>query len=171
MLSEKMNTAINEQINAELFSSYLYLSMAAWSAKKGLKGFENWMKVQAQEELLHSMKFFDHVNGRGGSVKLEAIEQPHTEWENALDIAKVTLKHERKVTGLIHDLMHLAVEERDFASQNFLQWFISEQVEEEATADDIVTRLQLAADSKPALLMIDKELSARVFTMPVAVTP
>ncbi len=166
MFSDKMNDAINEQINAEIFSGYLYLAMAAWFAEKGLGGCEHWMKNQAQEELSHAMKFFNHVYERGGKVEIKAIAKPDTEWSSPLNVFEATLKHERHITSLINDLMTLAVEEKDYASQNFLQWYIAEQVEEETTADEIRSKFELAGDSKPALLMLDKVLGTRVFTYP-----
>ena len=166
MFSEKMNAAISEQINAEIFSGYLYLAMAAWFAEKGLGGCENWMKIQAQEELSHAMKFFNHVYERGGKVEIKAIAKPDTEWTSPLSVFEATLKHEQHVTSLINDLMTLSIEERDYASQNFLQWYIAEQVEEETTAEEIRSKFELAGDSKPALLMLDKELGTRVFTYP-----
>jgi len=166
MFSDKMNAAINAQINAELYSSYLYLSMAAWFADKGLNGCENWMKIQAQEEASHAIKFFNHVTERGGRVTLESIKKPDTEWASPLAVFQATLKHEQHVTSLINDLVALAMDGKDFASQNFLQWYVSEQVEEEATAMDLCNKFEMAADSKPALLMLDKELTARTFVYP-----
>lgn len=166
MFSDKMNAAINGQINAELYSSYLYLSMAAWFADKGLNGCENWMKVQAQEEVSHAIKFFNHVLERGGRATLEAIKKPDSEWTSPIAVFQATLKHEQHVTSLINDLVALAIQEKDFASQNFLQWYVSEQVEEEATAVDLCNKFELAADSKPALLMLDKDLAVRVFAYP-----
>lgn len=166
MLSPKMNEAISDQINAEIFSSYLYLSMAAWFATKGLNGCENWMKIQAQEELSHAMKFFHHVNERGGQALIKAIDKPDTEWGSARDVFEATCKHEAHVTSRINDLMSVAVDEKDYASQAFLQWFISEQVEEEASAEEIRAKFEMAGDSKPALLMLDKELAARSFVYP-----
>ena len=166
MLSRKMNEAIVEQVNAELYSGYLYLSMAAWFAGKGLNGCENWMKIQAQEELSHAMKFFDHIYERGGEVELKTIEKPPIEWSSPLNVFEETVKHEAHVTSLINSLMTLAVEEQDYASQNFLQWFIAEQVEEETSAEEIRSKFEMAGDSKPTLLMLDKELGSRVFTYP-----
>lgn len=166
MFSDRMNEAVSAQINAELYSSYLYLSMAAWFARQGLDGCENWMKIQAQEEISHAMKFFNHVHERGGAVAIRAIEQPETSWDSPLAVFEATLAHERHVTSLINDLMTLAVEEKDYASQNFLQWFIAEQVEEEATAEDIRSKFALAIESKPAMLMLDRELGTRTFVYP-----
>jgi ferritin len=166
MLSKKMNEAIGKQINAEMYSGYLYLSMASYFAAKNLQGFESWMKVQAQEELSHAMKFFNHVYERGGSVKLLPIEQPPTEWASPLAAFENTYSHEQHVTSLINGLVSLAIEEKDFASQNFLQWYVAEQVEEESTADKTVQQLRLVDGNPQGLFMLDRELAARAFMYP-----
>lgn len=167
MLSSKMLDALNNQINAELYSSYLYFSMSTYFESKNLGGFANWMRVQAQEELTHAMKFYNYVNERGGKVNAKAIDGPPTEWPSAVSVFDETLRHEQKVTGLINELANLAVTEKDHATGNFLQWFIAEQVEEEATADNILNQLKLVGDSGQGILMLDRELGSRVFTMPV----
>jgi len=168
MLSKKMLAALNKQINAELYSSYLYLSMGAYVKSLGLDGFENWFRVQAQEELAHAMKFFDYVNERGGRVTLTAIDGPPVTWKSPLAVFEATLKHEQHVTDLINKLVDLAADESDHASSIMLQWFVSEQVEEEASADAVRQKLALVGDRGNALYMIDRELAARVFTPPTA---
>lgn len=167
MLSEKMQEALNGQINAELYSAYLYLSMSAYFASVNLPGFANWMRVQAQEEMLHAAKFYDYVNERGGRVILKEIAGPPTEFDSPPAVFEATLSHEQKVTGLINELVNTAIEEKDHAAQVFLQWFVSEQVEEESTADGILQKLKLIGDDKSGLFMMDGELGRRVFTMPV----
>jgi ferritin len=161
-----MEEAINKQINAEIYSSYLYLSMCAYFESIGLAGSASWMRQQAQEEMFHGMKMFDYVNERGGRVVLQAIEQPQTEWTSAFDVFENVLSHERKVTGLINDLVNLALDERDHATNIFLQWFVSEQVEEEASAGDIVDKLKLIGNDANGLFMLDRELGQRQFTWP-----
>ena len=166
MLSKKMEKAINQQINAELYSSYLYLSMATYFESISLSGFSNWMRQQAQEELFHGMKMFDFVCERGGRVTLEAIDKPPAKWASPLDVMKNVLSHEQKVTGLINDLVNLALDERDHATNIFLQWFVSEQVEEEDTAGSLVDKLKLIGKDANGLFMLDTELGQRIFTMP-----
>ncbi len=167
MLSAKMEEAFNSQINAELYSSYLYLSMAAYFDSQGLEGFAHWMRQQVQEEIFHGMKMFDFVSERGGRVLLRAIDQPPTQWDSPLAVFENTLAHERVVTGLINDLVNLALDERDHASSIFLQWFITEQVEEEATAGSILDKLKLTQGDASTTFMLDRELGTRVFTLPV----
>jgi len=168
MLSKKMEAAINEQINAELYSAYLYLSMSAWFEGKNLKGFANWMYIQWQEETAHAMKFFNYVNERGGSVVLKAIDKPKASWKSIIEVYAETLKHEQHVTALINNLVNIAVSEKDHATNNFLQWYVAEQVEEEANATGILEELKLIEGKGPALLMIDREMKQRVF---VPITP
>ena len=167
MLSKKMEKAINKQINAELYSSYLYLSMATYFESISLGGFSNWMRQQAQEELFHAMKMFDFVCDRGGRVILTSIDGPASAWKSPLEAFQNVLAHEQKVTGLINDLANLALDERDHATNIFLQWFVSEQVEEEATAGSLVDKLKLIGKDANGLFMLDTELGQRVFTMPV----
>ena len=166
MLSEKMEAALNKQINAEMYSSYLYLSMSAYFESIDLTGCAAWMKGQAQEEMFHAMKLYDFVNERGGRVILTAIEQPKSEWDSALDVFENTLSHEQLVTSLINGLVDLALEERDHATNIFLQWFVSEQVEEEATAGGILNKLKLIGNDPAGLFALDQELGQRVFTPP-----
>ena len=170
MISEKIQDAFNEQINAEIYSSYLYLSMAAYFDSINLNGFSSWMRVQAQEELIHSMKFFDFINERGGIVVLKAIDGPPTRWESPLAAFQEAFRHEQKVTSLINNLVDLSLQERDHASNAFLQWFVTEQVEEEASADGVIQQLKLAGDQGGGLFMIDKEMAARTFVYPPATT-
>ena len=164
MLSENMKNALNEQVNAELYSSYLYLSMCSYYKKISLEGFARWMEVQALEELSHAMKFFDFISERGGKVDLKTIDGPPTSWDSPLAVFEHVYEHEVKVTGLIHRLADLAIEERDHATSNCLQWFISEQVEEETSADAIVQKLKLVGKDGGGLFMLDQELAQRVFT-------
>jgi ferritin len=156
-----MQAAMNRQINAELHSAYLYLAMAAYFEHENLPGFAHWMRLQANEELAHALKFFDFIVERRGRVLLEPVGAVPTEWASPLAVFENALAHEQKVTGLIHGLVNLAVEERDHASDSFLQWFVDEQVEEEASADAVVQQLKLAGDSGVALLILDRELGAR----------
>jgi len=167
MLSKKMEKAINKQINAEIYSSYLYLSMCAYFEAISLSGLANWMRQQTQEEMFHAMKMYDYVTARGGRVILQAIAQPPSDWSSAADVFANVLAHEQKVTGLINDLVNLALAEKDHASHIFLQWFVSEQVEEEATAGAIVDKLKLIKDDANGLFMLDRELGLRQFTWPV----
>ena len=166
MIGKKMETALNMQVNAELYSSYLYLSMEAYFQSLSLKGFANWMRCQAQEELFHAMKMYDHILERGGKVSLTAIEGPQIDWDSALAVFEATLEHEINVTGMINNLVDIAIEERDHASNTFLQWYVNEQVEEEASADDVIQQLKLMGDATNGLFLIDKDLGARVFTPP-----
>ncbi len=170
MISDKMEKAINGQINAEIYSSYLYMSMAAWAEGKQLNGFAHWLKVQAQEEMTHALKFWNYVFERGGQVALAAIDAPPSSWDTPLDMAEGVLEHERKVTAMINGLMDLAMDERDHASISFLHWFIDEQVEEEASADEMVGKLKMVQQHEGGLYMLDREMGSRVFTMPVWLT-
>jgi len=161
MLDKTMERAINRQIKAEFYSAYLYLAMAAHAEAASLPGLAHWMRVQSQEEIEHGMKFFKYVNDRGGRVVLEAIDRPPEEFESPLDLFEKTLEHEQHVTALIHELYALAIEQKDYASQVLLQWFIEEQVEEESSATGIVEMLKLAGDSGNALIMLDRALGSR----------
>ena len=162
MLSRKVQDAINDQIQRELESAYIYLSMAAYFDSVNLPGFAHWMKVQFQEEQAHAFKFYDFVNDRGGQVLLQAIGQPPVKFQSPLDAFEKTLAHEEKITGHIHDLYALATKEKDIASQNLLQWFVEEQVEEEKNAGDIVDMLKKIGDSYQTLIMLDRELGQRL---------
>lgn len=166
MISEKMQEALNGQLNAEIYSSYLYLSMAAYFQHINLGGFAAWMRVQVQEELVHVMKYYDFINERGGRVVLKPVEGPPAEWESPLAAFEAAYEHEQKVSGLINDLVERALEERDHASNIFLQWFVTEQVEEEDTANGVVQKIKLMGDARGGLFMLDQELGQRIFTPP-----
>ena len=168
MLKKKMLKALNDQITAEMFSSYLYLSVEAYFQSISLTGFAAWMRAQVQEELMHAMKFYDFVNERGGKVTLEAIDKPESAWASPLAAFEAILAHEQHVTSLINDLVDLAISEKDHATNIFLQWFVSEQVEEEASASEVVEKLKLVKDNPSGLFMMDAELGRRVFTPPAA---
>ena len=163
-----MEYALNEQVNAELYSAYLYLSMESYFKAQNLNGFANWMRVQTQEEVTHAMKIYDFINERGGRVILKAIERPQTEWDSALAVFNAVYEHEQKVTSLINDLVDLAIKEKDHATNSFLQWFVNEQVEEEASADGIVQQLKMMENAPGGMFMLDRELGQRVFTPPAA---
>ena len=161
MVSENMEKALNGQLNAEVYSGYLYLSMAAYFEDEDLAGFANWMRVQAAEELEHGMKFYDYIIRIGASVTLTAIDGPQTEWDSPLAAFEHVLEHEKMVTGLINDLVDLAIEEKDHATNNFLQWFVEEQVEEEENAMELVAKIKLADGDKRLIYELNKELGAR----------
>lgn len=167
MINEKMEKAFNAQINKELYSAYLYLSMSAYMQSVGLAGFANWMRVQSQEETFHAMAMFDYVLERGGNVTLEAIDAPVHTWKNVLEVFEETLAHEHYVTSLINKLADVADEVKDRAALAFIQWFITEQVEEEATDADIVSKLKLINLNGDALFTLDKDFAARVFVAPI----
>lgn len=166
MLSQKMQSALNAQINAELWSAYLYLSMSMAAADKGLKGVANWFAIQFKEEQDHAQIFINYVLSRGGRVLLEPIAAVDTEWDSALAMFEQTLTHEQKVTSLINDLYNLSIEEKDHATRSMLTWFIDEQVEEEDSARDIIDQLRMIECNKLGLYMIDKEMAARVYSTP-----
>ncbi len=166
MLSEKMEKALNEQVNAELYASYLYFSMSTYFESINLGGFANWMRMQSQEELTHAMRIYNHINDRGGRVLMKEIKAPPTDWDSPLKAFEDAYGHETKVTGMINDLVDLAQSEKDHASNAMLQWFVEEQVEEEMNTDGYVQKLRLAKDHPNALFMLDSELAQRVFTMP-----
>jgi len=168
MISKKMEKALNEQVNAELYSAYLYLSMEAYFKSLNLNGFANWMRVQTQEEVSHAMKIYGFVDERGGRITLKTIEGPQTKWDSPLAVFKDIYKHEQKVTSLINDLVNLAIEEKDHATNTFLQWFVNEQVEEEASADQVVQQLKMMEKAPGGMFMLDRELAQRVFTPPAA---
>lgn len=162
MISAKMQKALNKHLNEEMFSSYLYLSMSAYFETKNLKGFANWMRLQSQEEYMHAMKFYSYIIQVGGNVTLAQINAPKTSWKNHMEVFKETLEHEKYITELINKLVDLAIQEKDHATNNFLQWFVNEQVEEVATAEDIVNKLEMIGDNKNGLFLIDRELGTRV---------
>lgn len=161
---EQMMKALNEQFTAEMYSAYLYLAMASDLASRGLNGFANWMRVQAQEENTHAMMFYDYILERGGKVVPGAMEQPPSDWETPIAAFDAALKHEQYITGRINDLVDLAIKHRDHATNAFLQWFVTEQVEEEASARDVIDKLKMAQGGM--LYALDREMGTRVFTPP-----
>jgi len=161
MFSEKLHQAMNDQVHHEFESAYIYLSMAAYFDSANFPGFANWMKMQYQEEMFHTFKFYDFINERGGQVELQSIGQPPIEFASPLYVFEAALAHEQKITADINALYELALAEKDYPSQSFLQWFIDEQVEEEQNAGDIVANLQMVGDNPHALLMLDRELGQR----------
>lgn len=160
-MNKKIENAFNRQINAELYSSYLYLAMSAWFESKNLKGMAHWMRAQAAEEQNHALKFYEFIHDRGGRVKLAAIDEPPADWTSPATVFKDAYEHECKVSALIHGLVDLAAAEKDHPASNFLQWFVSEQVEEEAHASEIADKLAQIGDSKGPLFMLDAELGRR----------
>jgi len=167
MINKKMEDQINYQINRELYSEYLYLSMAAYLENIGLPGMANFMIVQGQEERFHAMKFYKYLNERGGKVVLDSIEQPPVKFNSPLAVFEESLSHEGLVTSLINKLMDLAIEVNDHASKSFLNWYVDEQVEEEANFQGLIDQLKLIDGKGNGMLMLDKELATRVFTPPV----
>ena len=167
MLSKKMKKELNEQINREMYSAYLYMSMSSHCNSIGLPGFENWFMVQYNEEMEHAMKIYDYVNSQGGKVKLMAIDEPLSDFKNPMDMFQKTLKHEQFITKCINELVDLSINEKDHATQIFLQWFVTEQIEEEGNDNDIISKLELAGSKGNGLFLIDKELSTRVYNPPV----
>lgn len=161
MLNQRLEQELNKQLNKELFSAYFYMSIAAYYEATNLLGFAHWMHIQTQEELTHAQKFYNFINERGGRVILEAIEKPQTEWSSPLEAFEDTLKHENSITQSINDLVSVANEEKDYASQIFLQWFVTEQVEEEASVNEIIQKLRLIKDAPGGLFIMDKELQGR----------
>ncbi len=161
MLNEKMEDALNEQINEELYSSYLYLAMAAWFESENLSGCAGWMQAQAREENGHAMKLFKFIHERRGRVTLKTIKEPAKEWKSPLAAFEASLKHEQHISSCIDSLMNLAIAQKDHASAAMLQWFVNEQVEEEAHVDGIVQKLKMAEKAPGALLMLDHALGER----------
>ena len=161
MISEKMLKALNTHLNEELYSSYLYLSMAAYFEAKNLKGFANWMRIQASEEQMHGMKFFNFILQKGGKVSLAQINAPELDWKSISEVFADTLKHEQKISSLINKLVEVAMTEKDYATNTFLQWFVTEQVEEEANVEEIIQKIEMIGDNKGGLYMLDRELGSR----------
>ncbi len=166
MLTEKIEAAFNDQLNFEMYSANIYLSMATWFDAKNLTGFASWMKIQYQEEMFHVMKFYDFINERGGRALITGIAEPATEWDSPRAAFENALAHERLVSGRIGDLVTMAADQKDHASVNFLQWFVGEQVEEESSVDAVVQQLILMEGAAGGLFMLDRELAQRVFTPP-----
>ena len=162
-INKKVEDAINKQINAELYSAYLYLGMSSKCVETNLKGIANWLYVQAQEEMTHAMKFYRFVLDRGGHPVMPAIEGVRTDWGSPLEMFEAAYEHEKKVSAMINAIMDVAIAERDHATASMLNWFVDEQVEEEANSSEIAEKLKLIGASKDGLLMLDKELSTRVF--------
>lgn len=156
-----IQNAINEQIQAELHSAYVYLAMSAHFSEQNLDGFARWMRLQAEEEREHAMRFFTYVLERGGHVELGPVDAPGSDFGTPLEIFEQALEHERKITGMIHEIFRVAREKGDYATEEMLRWFVTEQVEEEDTADRAVQQLKMAGDSTPALLMLDQRFGAR----------
>lgn len=166
MISKKMEKALNVQINLEMHSAYIYMGMSAHCANIGLKGSAVWFMSQYHEEMFHAMKHYEYLQSQGGEVILTAIEPPLSGFTSLLDIFEKTLEHEQFMTKNINGLMDLAIDEKDHATQIFMQWYVTEQVEEEDTVNEIIAKLKLIGDDKNALLTIDKELAARAVTVP-----
>ncbi len=165
-ISKKLEKAINRQINRELWSAYLYMSMASYLDSIGLEGFGRWMKSQTKEEMAHAEKLYNHVSERGGRAIMGDLEAPPSEWKSVEDVFEYTYNHEQKVTSLINNLMELAIEQNDHAAQNMLNWFVKEQVEEEDSVKKILDKLNLVNQTTGGLYMLDKEMGQRVFTPP-----
>ena len=170
MLNKKIEEALNAQINAEMWSAYLYLSMAAFCHANGNPGMGHWFEVQFQEEQDHAKILFNYVIQRNGKVDLKAIKEVPTTWESVLDVFESTLKHEQTVTALINNLFALTTQENDYATQSMLKWFVDEQVEEEENAQNIIDNLRMIKDNGYGLYMLDKELGARVYTQAAPLT-
>lgn len=167
MISDKLQNAINEQIVKEYFSANLYLNMASYFSQLGLNGFEHWMRIQYEEEIIHMMKFFNYIIDRGGKAEIDALEKPATEWKSPLAVFEAAYAHEQFITGSINDLMSIAIETKDYAATSFLQWYVDEQVEEEDNTSRISAQLKLIDNDKSALFFLDKELSVRPAPIPL----
>lgn len=168
MLSQSLQDALNEQVKNEFYSAHMYLAMSSWFDDKAMPGFAGWMRVQYTEELAHGLKIFDFINDRDGRARVSGIDTPPAEWKSAVDIFENSYAHEQKVTAMINNLYALAVKENDYPTIVLLQWFISEQVEEEKNAKLVVDQLRMAGDSSTALLLLDRELGARKTGAPQA---
>lgn len=166
MISKKMAEAINDQMIREMYSAYLYMSMSSFSNGLGLKGFANWLMVQYHEEMFHAMKMYEYLQSQGSEIRLKQIDEPPAQWETPLDMFEKVLEHERKVTKWINELMEIAIEEKDHATRIFLQWYVTEQIEEEGNDNDIIAPLKMIGDNPHGVMMLDKELAARVTTVP-----
>jgi ferritin len=170
MIPKKIHEAMNEQIKFELESSYLYLSMAGYFHAQGLDGMAQWMRVQVLEEMTHAMKFFDHLRDRGAPIKLLPLGMSKTEWSSPLEAFRDAYKHEQFITGRINELVKIAQSDNDNAAFTMLQWFVNEQVEEEANTSKIAQTLERIGDSGSGLILLDRELGARIFTPPPGTT-
>lgn len=170
MLDPKMHDALNDQINAEMFSAYLYLAMSAWCESINLQGSAIWFMSQAQEEMIHAMKFYNFILERGGEVELKPIEKPQKEWKTVMEAFEAAFEHEKYITGRINNLVNLAIELKDHASNQMLQWYVAEQVEEEDNVTTVIQKLKLVEATPGGLYMIDKELGLRpvLYAIPVS---
>ncbi len=166
VIKAKLEKALNEQINKEFYSAYLYMSMSTHSASIGLKGISGWFMAQYHEEMFHAMKFYEYVGRHGGKVALKAIKAPPANFKSVLDMFEKTLKHEQSITESINNLINIAIDLKDHATHNFLQWYITEQVEEEENDNDIIAKLKLIKNDSNGLFMIDKELGSRIVNVP-----
>ncbi len=166
MLSDKVLAELNEQLNREMYSAYLYMAMSAHAKNAGLNGFANWFMVQYHEEMFHAMKIYEYIQQQGGKVELKAIQQPPADFESPLDMFKKTLAHEQFITRSLNNLMETAIAEKDHATQIFLQWYITEQVEEEDNDNEIIHQLEMIQDHPHGLMMIDRELGSRAAHVP-----
>lgn len=170
MITKEIATLLNKQVNAELYSAYLYLSMSSFASSTGLKGTANWFFVQSQEEMTHAWRIYNYVTSQGEHVVLDAIDGPPVTFESPTALFEGALEHERKVTGMINHLANEAVEAKDHATQVFLQWFVTEQVEEEESVSDVLAKIRLCGEGGGGLLLVDNELAARVFVPPPGLT-
>ena len=170
MLTKRMEAALNGQVNKELYSSYLYLSMSAHCSAQGIPGAAQWLMAQTQEESAHAMKLYDYILQKGGNADLLPIDAPPAEFGSLIEIFKVVLEHEEGVTASVNELMDVALEERDHATRIFLEWFVTEQVEEESNVRDVIDQLKMAGEHSASLMMIDKELGQRVLPIQMPVT-
>ncbi len=164
MISKTLENELNKQLNEELFSAYLYLSMSAYLAQNNLNGFSHWMSLQFEEEQAHAMKMFKYILDRGGEVKLEQIKKPQSTWTGIIDVYENILAHERKITSLINELVNTAMTEKDHATVTLLQWYVNEQVEEESSVTDILSQLKLIEGKGPGLFMLDREAKQRILS-------
>lgn len=166
MLNKKMEESLNEQMNRELYSAYLYLSISSYCTNQGLKGFANWFMVQYHEEMFHAMKFYEYINLQGGRAILEAIPQPPSSFESPLDMFIKTLEHEQFITRSINELMELSIAEKDHATQIILQWYVTEQVEEESNDNELIAQLRIIKEDPQGIMLLDRELAGRMTTVP-----
>lgn len=166
MLNKRMEESLHEQMNRELYSAYLYMSMSSHCSSKGLKGFANWFMVQYHEEMFHAMKFYEYINLQGGNALLKGISEPPSSFESPLDMFNKTLQHEQFITKSINELMELAIAEKDHATQIILQWYVTEQVEEESNDNEIISQLKIIKDDPQGIMMLDRELAGRMTTVP-----
>jgi ferritin len=170
MLDPKMHDALNDQINAEMFSAYLYLAMSAWCESTNLQGSAIWFMSQAQEEMIHAMKFYNFILSRGGEVELKPLEKPQKSWKSVMEAFEAALEHEKYITGRINNLVNLAIELKEHASNQMLQWYVAEQVEEEDNVTKVIQKLKLVETTPGGLYLVDKELGLRPVLYAIPVT-